>query len=91
MSVHPRLGDKATSSDDHNGFMSETGTRLDRAEVDVDKAEAILDKIEQVLQAVDKLRTGPESNRVLVRTAAFVIAGGVALLGVAVIASRVRH
>jgi hypothetical protein len=71
--------------------MSEPGTRLQKAEVDIDKAEAILDKIEQVLQAVGKIEDGPKSTRVLIRTATVMVVAGVAVFGVAAIASRIRH
>jgi hypothetical protein len=73
------------------GVMSESGTRLERAELDVDKAQAILEKVEQVLQAVGKVQAAPEGTRVLIRAATIMIVGGVALFGVAVVVARVKH
>ena len=82
--VHPRWGDSDPSAQVQDGAMSDKGARLDRAEHDIDQAQAILDKVEQVLQLVGKVDAAPR-GRALLRTAAILIAGGVALAGLAVV------
>jgi hypothetical protein len=67
--------------------MSESATPVGKAARDVEKAEAVLGGIEQVLQVVEKAETSTR-GRTLVRIAAVMIAGGVALFGVAVLLSR---
>jgi hypothetical protein len=69
--------------------MSESGPLLERAEGEVQQAQAILDRIGQVLQTVDAARSVP-GGRVLIRAGVFMIAGGIALVGLAVVRSRLR-
>jgi len=69
-------------------FMTESGTRVEKAELDIDKLQAILDKIEQVLQAVAKLEAAPKGTRALRRAAIVAIVGAVAALGTATVMSR---
>ena len=90
-SVHPRSGDRGPARRHQDGLMNEPGTRLHRAEGDVEKAEAILDKTEQVLQAIGKVQAAPKGTRVLIRIAAVIVVGGVALLGITVLVSNLRQ